>query len=69
MVCIYWLWIGLVFSLLEKINNLENVKDLGVNGLKYLVVTFCIVYDLQKMLGCTSFTLEMQVKNNMDHST
>lgn len=48
--------------MLEAFINHEIVTDLRMNGLKYLVVTFCIVYDLQKMLGCASFTLEMQIK-------
>lgn len=43
-------------------HSLPVIMRLQTNGLKYLVVTFCIVYDLQKMLGCASFTLEMQIK-------
>lgn len=61
---IFYCDLGQSFLLLETFisSNHEIVIDLQTNGLKYLVVTFCIVYDLQKMLGCASFTLEMQIK-------
>lgn len=35
---------------------IQSWKEIPTN---YLIVSFCIIYDLQKMLGCSMLTLEM----------